>query len=671
MDVINKEIIQNANPVQLGDAMQKSPGVIVQDGQISIRGGSSYSYGVGTRTAVLVDNMNFVSGDLGDAQLKFAPLEATEQVEVIKGSSSVVYGSSALNGVVNLRTSWGQEKPATEFSMFATVFGAPARKELAWWGRAQPIEMGASFLHKHKKKIVNYVVGGNYYHLNSHLEKANERRGRGFFKTKFNLPKVAGLTFGINGNIMYETSDRFFLSQDLDVNQFRFSTGSDDRYLRTSIDPHLQVLLPRNNKFQFNARLLNVYRFGNGDDLDANSWVYAFDIQHQKWFTFKNESNLILTAGLPFTVSTNKSNLWPDQGTLVTAFAAAYIQLEYKYKRLTLLGGGRYEIQKIVQNLEKSKPIFRAGVNYNAGKATFLRVSWGQGYRLPSLAERYIAENLVGPTFVIPTRELKPEASWNFEIGVKQGFRIGKNWKGVFDFSVYTMNFTDLVEYTLGFYPNLDEEGKPYFADQGPFVLGFKPFNIDVARIGGYEASVLGQGKMGEVSLNILGGYTYNYPANASGESENRNWGTYFKNAVTSAFRRLPLDEIQYINSEGKEAYNILQYRNRHMVRADVEANYKKFMLGYALYYNSFAELVPPTFRLVFNTLDGGALTMDKWIAKHEKGDWVMDIRAGYKPTDKLSLLFIVKNFTNHEYSNRVGRADAPINFTLKARYVF
>ena len=118
MDVIDDELFKNNNATELGEAVDKSVGVQVQDGQISIRGGSSWSYGVGTRTAVLVDNLAFTSADLQTAQLKHAPIEQAEQVEVIKGASSVVYGSSALNGVVNVRTGWPSETPKTELTVF-------------------------------------------------------------------------------------------------------------------------------------------------------------------------------------------------------------------------------------------------------------------------------------------------------------------------------------------------------------------------------------------------------------------------------------------------------------------------------------------------------------------------------------------------------------------------
>jgi len=351
--------------------------------------------------------------------------------------------------------------------------------------------------------------------------------------------------------------------------------------------------------------------------------------------------------------------------------AAAYLQLEYKIKKLSLIGGGRYEVQKVTTLLEKSNPVFRAGANYQVGKATFLRVSWGQGYRMPSLAERYLAHSLYGDVYVIPNRNLAPEKSWNLELGVKQGFNIAKNWKGLIDVSFFAQSYDSLIEYQLGVFKNVDESGAVMFPGAKDYVVGFRPYNIPNARIGGYEISLLGQGKIKSVELNILAGYTYNYPGNASPSSPNNSWGNFFKNAIVSQFQRYKEEDLRYLNASGKSEYLMLQYRTRHMIRGDVEAKFKGFSLGYTITYNSFPEIVQAPFSIVFATLDGGKNTISRYIDKHQHGDLIMDLRAGYQINKTFDISFLVKNFTNKEYSFRLGKADAPINFTLKLRAKF
>ena len=80
------------------------PGVNVVDGQANIRGGSGFSVGAGSRVLVLVDDLPMLAADAGDAKWSFLPTENLAQIEIIKGASSVTYGSSALSGSINIRT---------------------------------------------------------------------------------------------------------------------------------------------------------------------------------------------------------------------------------------------------------------------------------------------------------------------------------------------------------------------------------------------------------------------------------------------------------------------------------------------------------------------------------------------------------------------------------------
>ena len=104
IDVIQDYIIENNNTRDLAEAVQTIPGVNIVDGQATIRGGSGYAYGTGSRVQVLVDDMPLLTGDFSEVRWEFVPMEQAQQIEVIKGASSVLYGSSALNGVISVQT---------------------------------------------------------------------------------------------------------------------------------------------------------------------------------------------------------------------------------------------------------------------------------------------------------------------------------------------------------------------------------------------------------------------------------------------------------------------------------------------------------------------------------------------------------------------------------------
>ena len=104
MDVIDSKLIESKNCIILSDLIRNLPSVQLIDGQLNIRSGSGWSYGTGSRVLVMVDDMPILSADQGEVDFNLIPMETIDKIEIIKGASSALYGSSALNGVVNIKT---------------------------------------------------------------------------------------------------------------------------------------------------------------------------------------------------------------------------------------------------------------------------------------------------------------------------------------------------------------------------------------------------------------------------------------------------------------------------------------------------------------------------------------------------------------------------------------
>jgi outer membrane receptor protein involved in Fe transport len=71
--------------------------------------------GMGQSTAsnvlVLVDGFRLNSPDLAGPDFSSVPLDEIERIEIIRGAGSVIYGSGAVGGVVNIITKRGKKKP--------------------------------------------------------------------------------------------------------------------------------------------------------------------------------------------------------------------------------------------------------------------------------------------------------------------------------------------------------------------------------------------------------------------------------------------------------------------------------------------------------------------------------------------------------------------------------
>src|SRR5690606_38473993 len=116
LEVVKPSLIQNKDNTSVEQTLQQVPGLTIVDKEPQIRAGSGYSFGAGSRVLVMVDDIPLLSGDAGRPSWGFVPLENIEQIEIIKGASSVLYGSSALNGVINVRTAYPKDKPLTKIT---------------------------------------------------------------------------------------------------------------------------------------------------------------------------------------------------------------------------------------------------------------------------------------------------------------------------------------------------------------------------------------------------------------------------------------------------------------------------------------------------------------------------------------------------------------------------
>ena len=118
---------------------------------------------------------------------------------------------------------------------------------------------------------------------------------------------------------------------------------------------------------------------------------------------------LNITGGLVMNQTFSHANLYnngisPDNHV---QNYAAYAQLDKKmWKVLNITVGFREEYYKLNSEREITKPIFRSGLNLKLTQATWLRCSYGQGFRFPTITEKFI-KTRTGGLDVFPDPQLQ------------------------------------------------------------------------------------------------------------------------------------------------------------------------------------------------------------------------------------------------------------------------
>ncbi len=677
MEIIRPQLIDNKGITDLEQAVDQTPGVYTMDGQVSIRGGSGFAYGTGSRVLLLWNGMPLLSGYAGDTQWNAIPMEQASQVEVMKGAASVLYGSGALNGIIALAEKEPTLTPVTKVKVQYGLYGAPRRSSLKWW-TTPPMNQQLEVFHSALKKRFGYTISTSGFHNDGYRLGESEFRGRvsGTIYAKAILDKR--LKAGLGYNFQVQKTGNFLIWQNDSLGYTPsgygdttagVSTVSYNFGQRLFLDPYAKFIDKNNNLHQLKTRLYWV----SNENLSNPSQSNAATISYADYtFQHKFGQGSTLSTGITAIQNVVNSELFGNHNS---QNYAAYSQLEYHKNKLDLSAGVRLEYFEMDGNEPDSQfqlpgkdslfvpvyPVLRTGLHYALKPFTHLRASFGQGIRYPSVAERF-TQTSVGALNIFPNPELRPEIGWAGEIGIKQGFKIG-NWKAMIDAALFLNQYSNMMEFSFIYYnPITQQPLNPLnpspedieFLTSGQYNIsdwvGFQAQNAEKARISGLDLSFNSAGQLGNVELVSLIGYTYMNPISLNSNP-------------------------QYVANFSDTTTNMLKYRFKHLAKADVEATYQKISFGASMRYNSFMRNIDRVFE---DDLDP-SLTSEVYILPGLKayrqqfngGNLVFDARFAYLLKEQYRVSFIVNNLFNAEVTSRPGDIQAPRLFMLQLQAKF
>lgn len=731
LEVMKSNVLANQNVTDVANGVQKIPGVTIADGQANIRGGSGWSYGAGSRVAVLYDDLLITTADADDAKWSMMPVENIEQIEVLKGAASAIYGSGALNGVINARMAYPTDKPYTKLQTYAGFYEGPTKtRSMKWWQGKPQYFLGGQFADRRKIGQFDVISGLAYNNDKGWLDSSDNQDVRVNAKIRYRFKKIKGLNIGVGALAYWSWGKTFFLWDSIGNKAYKplvntITVYDNSRYI---IDPFINYTFKDVNKLSLRYRWLNSSNV-NSTGQGSIAHRHIIDLSYQRPFDVSEKVKLNFVAGVGGRIDKIAPPTNPNDTTSAalrehitdslgyypvpylygdkqhSAYnASVYAQIDGKFfNKLNVTLGARWEYFNVDgKNSLKdlTYPLFRLGLNYQAAKATFIRGSFGQGFRYPSIAEFFVTTQL-GAIQIFSNPKLKPEKGYSAELGVKQGFQFGKKAQtmGYIDIAGFWNQYSNMMEFMFG-----------TFGTSSPTSLGagFASQNIGDTRILGGDFTLGMQTSYKDFTFNLLVGYTYlnavalNWDKPLELYNERGTLltpsdlitvnlgGSAIQIPVNSAYNSSnapkngtvdTLKQITYgmLSSSSK---NALKYRPDHQVKIIFSAAYKNFDINidyqfisfqknidYAFVSPFFAQLVPAALNI--NSFKGLQEYRNKQIANNYAGDHILNIGIGYKPVEKLKIAFIVKNAMNWEWMARPGMFQAPRNYTLQVGYTF
>jgi len=467
--VISAGEIEEKQQATVLDVLRSVPGIsIFSNGNqgaattISLRGTDN------KHTLVLIDGIEFRDAATlgGGPQLENLTTDDIERIEIVRGAQSVLYGSDAIGGVINIITRKGGETPHA----YVTVEGGSYNTRHGNFGFSTGND------------LFKLALSASIFDTDGY-SAANEKNGNteedGYNNT--NLSLKAGLTpgdaFELNLTLRatdaeYDYDDGFdyltYLTMDSDASQ-----ESEDLFGRVEGVFHL---LDDRLQLTAGAAVTDTSRTISGDyPADYDGKVTKYDLLG----TLRLNSRHTLTAG----VETEKEDADIATASSTTRgssrTSAVFLQDQFVAGDFITTAGVRHDEHgefggHTTWSLAPAYTIQATG--------TRLKGSIGTGFRAPSINELYGSPALydwgtVVYSYLNGNTDLKPEESFSWDIGFEQLLIDGKL---IFGLSYFNNDIDNYIKNTL---TSIER-------DEGVTTMTYQTVNIAELKTSGIEADV-------------------------------------------------------------------------------------------------------------------------------------------------------------------------------------
>ena len=444
--VMTAEDVRRSGARTVGELLEDVPGVQIQnDGsqglkRISIRGEDAF------RTLVLIDGQKISEHKSMSGSPMLIDASRIERIEVIKGPASVLYGSDAIGGVVNIITKKGGEKPV-EGEIWTGYSGASRgfSEGMAVRGNLDGLKYSLSGSHSDQGDI--HTPEGELDNTNFRQTDASAflsydfsehfTLGGGFdyYKGAFNSTTIDSSYYDFFVRVPKWSRTKYYLfAEGKDISEYLSRVRFDVHYQKT--EKEMQNYIAPSAMMAIDNRANNIIRsrglsLQTDWQLGADHFLVAGYELNDDRLDSSNRTDILMGGATLSTTDKfydgtqlNQSLFASMESQLPWDIALTY-GVRWTHVRTALDRSDGYSSRGTPGDMPatgddtNSRPVFNVGLVWTGIEDLAVRASWAQGFRVPNLTEKYIGTTMgqTGTTWGNP--DLKPETSNNFEIGAR------------------------------------------------------------------------------------------------------------------------------------------------------------------------------------------------------------------------------------------------------------
>ena len=446
--IIDKNDIQRSGAKTIGELLANEPGIDWQT--YGNYGGAAQEIHIrgmrGNATQVLVNGIAFNSPSLGVADVGKIPVDNIERIEIVKGSGSVLYGSGAMAGTVNIITKsptrdkmdlkigagYGSQNTyriAAENGMFvAGDFGyylTAGRTETDGFRDNSYLRQNDASLKLvlDKKDLINISLYGDYIERNNGVPGVK--------------PPAGTQDYYIDGKKFYNSEAASLLdhSGDKDEHIVLEAKGKPSKWFCYNLKGHYTNMENHNySRYAFNGSGSENWVTNQVLGTDGFVDIYPFEGAkllvggEYKNFDWKNEGFALDTTGDQTVKTANKANIFTK---------SVFTEAEYRPSQYwKALAGFRHENHSVFGS--ENLPLF--GIVINPFETTALKINHGKHFLSPTPNDLYWPAD----PYTRGNPDLKPENGWHTDVTLEQSLL---NDKVFMTISYFHWNVDDKIQW--------------------------------------------------------------------------------------------------------------------------------------------------------------------------------------------------------------------------------